>query len=455
MKYKQQNVNFSVFATKIEMNENLIKYSNHDKTEKINMLETASELPVALLLNSLSDTPGCIELSMCLRKNSLELLSKYDKIKKNEMVFENLRIKEYLTELNGKLKIFLSVAFSVDMLSVQRVSFETSSGIILEKIAKGEAVHNVRTLNELKKRLRDGRRCYSLFHTCLPQVPLAFVHVAFTDTISKSITEVNSVYELVSPKCAIFYSVNSLHSSLGGLNMATRLIKSVINELKTSHPSISTLSTLSPIPDFKDWLKQFLEEDTPLPYEWPEEHYKTIKEIYSKTHDTDNEYNDIVEGEMQKDRNSDFEEINLDNAEGDEGVSLDGIMLYCEVEEIQKEHIEKWFLSYLFNENMNSNFYVEIKELLEWLCCQYIMHEKSKHNLPYDPVARFHLRNGASFHRINWMANPSNHGMESSFGLMVNYLYDTDLKTLQHRAEKFDNSGTIHTGECINNIMRI
>jgi hypothetical protein len=41
--------------------------------------------------------------------------------------------------------------------------------------------------------------------------------------------------------------------------MATRLIKSVINELKTSHPSISTLSTLSPIPDFKDWLRQFLE----------------------------------------------------------------------------------------------------------------------------------------------------------------------------------------------------
>jgi hypothetical protein len=46
-------------------------------------------------------------------------------------------------------------------------------------------------------------------------------------------------------------------------------------------------------------------------------------------------------------------------------------------------------------------------------------------------------------------------GMESSFGLMVNYLYDTDVKTLQDRAEKFDNSGTMHTGECINDIMRI
>jgi hypothetical protein len=66
------------------------------------------------------------------------------------------------------------------------------------------------------------------------------------------------------------------------------------------------------------------------------------------------------------------------------GVSLDGIMLYCEVEELQKEHIEKWFLSYIFNDkNKDSDYYEEIREPLEWLCCQYIIHEKSKHNLPY------------------------------------------------------------------------
>ena len=31
--------------------------------------------------------------------------------------------------------------------------------------------------------------------------------------------------------------------------------------------------------------------------------------------------------------------------------------------------------------------------------------------LPTDPVARFHLRNGASFHRLNWMANLSKKGI--------------------------------------------
>jgi hypothetical protein len=59
-----------------------------------------------------------------------------------------------------------------------------------------------------------------------------------------------------------------------------------------------------------------------LPYEWPGEHYKTIKEMYSKSHDTDNEFNEIVKGAMLKYRNSDFEEISLENAEGDEGIYI-------------------------------------------------------------------------------------------------------------------------------------
>ena len=41
-----------------------------------------------------------------------------------------------------------------------------------------------------------------------------------------------------------------------------------------------------------------------------------------------------------------------------------------------------------------------------------------------DPVANFHLSNGASLERVNWMANPARYGIEESFGLMVNYRYD-------------------------------
>jgi malonyl-CoA decarboxylase len=49
-------------------------------------------------------------------------------------------------------------------------------------------------------------------------------------------------------------------------------------------------------------------------------------------------------------------------------------------------------------------------------------------NKPIDPVARFHLSNGARIERINWAGDLSPKGLEQSFGLMVNYLYD--LKSL-------------------------
>jgi malonyl-CoA decarboxylase len=52
---------------------------------------------------------------------------------------------------------------------------------------------------------------------------------------------------------------------------------------------------------------------------------------------------------------------------------------------------------------------------------------------PCDPVARFHLGNGARVERLNWAGDPSPKGLKQSFGLMVNYLYD--LKRLdKHRA---------------------
>ncbi|MBS4036734.1 MAG: malonyl-CoA decarboxylase family protein, partial [Hydrogenophaga sp.] len=51
---------------------------------------------------------------------------------------------------------------------------------------------------------------------------------------------------------------------------------------------------------------------------------------------------------------------------------------------------------------------------------------------PLDPVARFHLGNGARVERLNWGADPSAKGVKQSYGLMVNYLYD--LKRLdRHR----------------------
>ena len=70
-------------------------------------------------------------------------------------------------------------------------------------------------------------------------------------------------------------------------------------------------------------------------------------------------------------------------------------------------------------------------QLLGW-AARYLgreMHEGK----PLDPVARFHLGNGARVERINWAADPSPKGLKQSFGLMVNYVYDP-RRLDKHRA---------------------
>jgi malonyl-CoA decarboxylase len=59
------------------------------------------------------------------------------------------------------------------------------------------------------------------------------------------------------------------------------------------------------------------------------------------------------------------------------------------------------------------------------LCAQYLLQGK-RDNEPADSVARFHLANGASLERLNWMADASPAGLQRSFGIMANYLYRPD-----------------------------
>ncbi|TFZ07858.1 malonyl-CoA decarboxylase [Ramlibacter humi] len=71
-------------------------------------------------------------------------------------------------------------------------------------------------------------------------------------------------------------------------------------------------------------------------------------------------------------------------------------------------------------------------QLLSW-AARYLGQELDN-GRPIDPVARFHLGNGARVEKLNWGADPSPKGLKQSFGLMVNYLYD--IKRLdRHRAQ--------------------
>lgn len=65
----------------------------------------------------------------------------------------------------------------------------------------------------------------------------------------------------------------------------------------------------------------------------------------------------------------------------------------------------------------------------------YLAQAKRPDGAPLDPVARFHLRNGAAIHRVHAAADTAPKGQQQSYGMMVNYLYDLDKVSQNH--EKF------------------
>ena len=84
------------------------------------------------------------------------------------------------------------------------------------------------------------------------------------------------------------------------------------------------------------------------------------------------------------------------------------------------------------------------------LCAQYLV-TKSANGLAMDPVARFHLGNGASLHAIHWAADLSDKGVEQSIGLMVNYLYD--LGSIEENHDAYFDQGKVATSRAVARLL--
>jgi malonyl-CoA decarboxylase len=69
-----------------------------------------------------------------------------------------------------------------------------------------------------------------------------------------------------------------------------------------------------------------------------------------------------------------------------------------------------------------------------------------------DAVANFHLSNGASVERVNWLANREPYGIEESLGLMVNYLYDRSR--ISENADAYLSAGTIRASNQVRNLVK-
>lgn len=84
---------------------------------------------------------------------------------------------------------------------------------------------------------------------------------------------------------------------------------------------------------------------------------------------------------------------------------------------------------------------IQDDEKVTTLAARYLIHEKTQDGMPFDPVARFHLGNGARIHALHANADTSTNGKAISHAVMANYLYD--LKQLEANHQKFVTNGEI------------
>jgi len=164
-----------------------------------------------------------------------------------------------LKPLDNDLKELFKTWFNPGFLKLHKITWDTKAAI-LEKIMKYERVHEIKNLDELKRRLGEDRRFYSYFHPALEDEPIIFVQVALTNGLGKSIQEIMKPHSEGEKKydTATFYSISNCQEGLARVTLGNFLIKRVVYEIQEELPNIKNFGTLSPIPGFRNW---FLESD--------------------------------------------------------------------------------------------------------------------------------------------------------------------------------------------------
>ena len=126
-----------------------------------------------------------------------------------------------LQELDADIHALLTSWFDIGFLDLQRITWDTPAAL-LEKLIEYEAVHAIRSWDDLKNRLGDDRRCYAYFHPRMPDEPLILVQVALvkgmSDNIQGLLDEDAPPGDPEDADTAIFYSISNCHLGLAGVS---------------------------------------------------------------------------------------------------------------------------------------------------------------------------------------------------------------------------------------------
>jgi malonyl-CoA decarboxylase len=265
----------------------------------------------------------------------------------------------------------------------------SSPADILEKIIRYEAVHEIRDWNDLRRRIEPAdRRCFAFFHPALLDEPLIFVEVALTSEIAPSIGPILADERDPLP-----------------VRAATTAVFYSISNCQAGLAGVSFGNFL---------IKQVVED---LAREIP-----TLKTFVTLS---------PVPGFrtwLDRERGSD----------APQGLTRE------DVATLRQLDAEDWHTDKTKSE--------AVRKALVPAAAAYFLRAKNPNGRPVDPVARFHLGNGARLERMNYLGDASPKGIAQSYGLMVNYLYD--LSAIEKNHETFANLGTVAASSAVSRELR-
>ncbi len=294
-----------------------------------------------------------------------------------------------LARVDSDLMHLLSSWFNRGFLVLRRIDWQTPAAI-LEKIIAYEAVHEIRGWDDLRRRLDPAdRRCFAFFHPSLIDEPLIFVEVALTSAIPDNIHTV-------------------LEEAPKGDGLADKPTTAVFYSISNCQEGLRGIS-------FGNFLIKQVVDDL-------------VKERASlKTFVTLSPVPRFAKWLGQT----------IADGEAD-------LVSPAEREKLHALADPDWIDAPETAE--------ALKPALLRLAAHYFVNAKAADGGPIDPVARFHLGNGARLERINWLGDTSPKGLREAHGLMVNYRYE--IRDIEKNHEAYENEGVVAVSRQVNALLK-
>jgi hypothetical protein len=347
-------------------------------------LRAAIAAPRRRALAALINRPGGMKFILELRAELLEL----QRNGQNEIDLLEREVADLLNDW-----------FHQGFLFLKEINLSSSFNEI-RYLKERELVHPMISLEEMGQRLGEDRLCFALYHAAMSDEPVVFIEVALSRGLLRSIHAIIDDPG-TSPglgrraDTAIFYSINNTQNGLAGLGLGKVLVYQVTEALRQRHPGLRTFATLSPIPGFWPRYLRPILSGTNGGFQLQRE--DVLRKIPPRTQRA------ILEREGGSDAKGGADA-------GDRNPDLAAVLL-------QVLSRPDWIA--------DPFYFKSLRKPLTEIAFVYLAEETDRRGRPRNPVANFHLGNGAtlSARNVNYGANRSARGLQESCGLMVNYVY--------------------------------